>query len=249
MIELYNDDCFNVLETLEDESIDMILVDPPYGMTSNKWDSIIDFERMWKELKRVVKEDSAIVFTSSQPFTSLLVCSHLKGFKCEWIWKKNRGSNFGSVRFMPMKEHESVLVFSKSGKKTRYYPIRQPRAEGGKARAKYPQKGSKSSNNYNNMEHLEYFEVDPDTRCPSSVQMFNTQVGHHPTQKPIALLEYLIKTYTLEGETVLDFTMGSGSTGVAAKNTNRSFIGVELEEKYFKIAKDRIEEGDISHDY
>jgi site-specific DNA-methyltransferase (adenine-specific) len=238
--KLYNADCFEILPTLEDESVDMILVDLPYGITVNKWDCVLDLEAMWQQVNRVAKPGAALLFTASQPFTSRLVSSNYKNFKVEWIWQKNRGSNFGSVRYMPMKEHESVVVFSRDGKKTNYYPIRQPRAESGKSRAGYKFHGSSTSKNYGDFQHIKEYQQDPETRCPSSVQKFNTEVGKHPTQKPTSLLEYLIKTYTLEGETVLDFTMGSGSTGVACRNTDRDFIGIELDEGYFKVAQDRI---------
>ena len=198
---------------------------------------------MWNELKRIIKPNGAIVLFSSQPFTSVLVCSNLKGFKHEWIWEKNKGSNFASVKYQPFKEHESVLVFSGNGERVNYYPIKERRKGSGLARTKYSYSRSENStsevmgftpthSNHNGNNELRY---------PSSVQKFNTEVGLHPTQKPVALLEYLIKTYTNENEIVLDFTFGSGSTGVASLNTNRKFIGVEMNEEYFDIAKDRIE--------
>lgn len=231
------------MKTIPDGSVDMILTDPPYGMTACKWDSVIDFDLMWLQLKRIIKPNGAIVMTASQPFTSVLVCSNLKGFKHEWIWEKNRGSNFASVKYQPFKEHESVLVFSRNGERVNYYPIKEQRKGSGLARTKYSYSISENStsevmgftpthSNHNGNNELRY---------PSSVQKINTEVGYHPTQKPVALLEYLIKTYTQENETVLDFTMGSGSTGVACVNTNRKFIGIEMDDKYFDIAKERIE--------
>jgi len=230
------------MKDIPDGSVDMVLTDPPYGTTACKWDSVIPLEPMWEHLKRVTKKNGAIVMTASQPFTSTMVCSNLKMFKYEWIWKKNAGSNFGALKFQPMKEHESVLVFCKGP--VNYYPIKQERSEAGKSMVRHGVKSKASdgldvfgglNKGYDNSKN------DPTMRVPSSVQLFNRERGLHPTQKPVALMEYLIKTYTNEGETVLDFTMGSGTTGVAAKNLDRNFIGIELDEKYFKIAKERIE--------
>lgn len=231
------------MKTIPDGSVDMILTDPPYGTTACKWDSVIDFDLMWKQLKRIIKPNGAIVMTASQPFTSVLVCSNLKGFKHEWIWEKNRGSNFGAAKYQPLKEHESVLVFSKDGEKVNYYPIKELRKGAGADRVKYEFNGSNTGKRevYGGFTDNRKGHKEEVLRYPSSIQKHNTQVGLHPTQKPVALLEYLIKTYTQEGETVLDFTCGSGSTLVAAKNTNRHAIGIELDETYFKIAKQRIE--------
>ena len=243
-MQLHNDDCLKVLPTIPDKSIDLILTDPPYGTTACKWDSVIPFEPMWKELKRIIKDNSAIIFTASQPFTSSLVISNIKMFKYEWIWEKAVGSNFATVKYQPMKEHENILVFSKGTHK--YYPIMQERKGKGLERILNPYKTNSTSNGevYNNIKKNNAEQNYTNLRNPSSVQYFNNREssrGLHPTQKPIALLEYLIKTYTNEGDTVLDFTMGSGSTGVAARNTNRKFIGIELDKNYFDIAKNRIE--------
>lgn len=239
---LINDDCLNAMKFIPDGSVSMILADPPYGTTACKWDSIIPLEPMWKQLKRVIKPSGAIVLTASQPFTSALVCSNLEGFKHEWIWEKNRGSNFGAAKYQPLKEHESVLVFSKDGGKVNYYPIKEPRKGTGADRVKYEFNGSNTGKRevYNGFTDNRKGHKEEVLRYPSSIQKYNTQVGLHPTQKPVALMEYLIKTYTLEGETVLDFTMGSGTTGVACKNLNRNFIGIEKDETYFKIAQERI---------
>jgi site-specific DNA-methyltransferase (adenine-specific) len=224
-------------------SVDMILTDPPYGTTACKWDSIIPLGPMWEQLKRVIKPNGAIVMTASQPFSSVLTCSNLPMFKHEWIWLKNRGSNFANTVREPMKEHEVVLVFSNG--KWVYNKQMQERTGGGLDRAKY-----KVEHNNQERDGTRVFEGRDghkigDLRVPSSWQKFNIAAGKektkHPTQKPVALMEYLIKTYTNEGEAVLDFTMGSGTTGVAAKNLNRSFIGIELDETYFNIAKDRID--------
>jgi len=241
-INLMQGDCLERMKEIPDGSVDMILTDPPYGTTACKWDSIIPLEPMWEQLKRVIKPNGAIVMTASQPFTSVLVCSNLDMFKHEWIWIKNRGSNFANTVREPMKEHESVLVFSV--KKWTYNKQMQERTGGGLERSKY----SFNDNGYDRELYRKFNgrSVDnmPQLRVPSSWQKFNVACGSektkHPTQKPIALMEYLIKTYTNEGETVLDFTMGSGTTGVACADLGRKFIGIELEQGYFDIAKERI---------
>ena len=216
---IYNSCCLEQMKHIPDGSVDMILADPPYGTTACKWDSIIPLEPMWEQLNRVIKPNGAIVLTASQPFTSVLVTSNLKMFKYEWIWEKDGGSNFATVKYHPMKEHESVLVFCKEKTTT---------IDSGR-----------SNSVYGTQEGGMEFKVSK-LRCPRSIQRFNRERGLHPTQKPVALMEYLIKTYTLENETVLDFTMGSGTTGVACVNTNRNFIGIERDENYFKIARKRI---------
>ena len=241
-IELLHGDCLELMKNIPDGSIDAIITDPPYGTTACKWDSVIPFEPMWAELKRIIKPNEAIVLFGSQPFTSALIMSNLKMFKYEWIWEKNAGSNFASVRFQPMKEHENILVFSKE--KTQYYPQKEKRADSGLARVKSSPMTFNRKNNDDVYGGLFVGNVTKkvvdELRCPRSIQKFNRERGFHPTQKPVALLEYLIKTYTQENETVLDFTMGSGTTGVACKNLNRNFIGIELDDSYFNIAKDRI---------
>jgi len=242
-IKLLKGDCLELMKGIPDGSVDMVLTDPPYGTTACKWDSIIPFDLMWEQLKRVTKKNSAIVMTASQPFTSALVMSNVKMFKYEWVWEKAVGSNFAALKFQPMKEHESVLVFSNG--RHNYYPIKQPRKGSGSARLKYGNNGSKTGETTGSLKFDGFTPetYDRDWRNPSSVQYFNNREKHrglHPTQKPVALMEYLIKTYTYEGDTVLDFTMGSGTTGVACKNLNRNFIGIELDEEYFKIAEERI---------
>ena len=249
MINLMQGDCLELMKEIESGSVDMILTDPPYGTTACKWDSIIPLEPMWEQLKRIIKLNGAIVMTASQPFTGVLVTSNLKGFKHEWIWEKAVGSNFATLKYQPMKEHESVLVFSCSGGKVSYNPIMQQRKRSQKGVSpdytntvsnSKNEKGEATGGINRDRDGKKYGEL----RNPSSVQFFNNRAtsdrGLHPTQKPVALMEYLIKTYTNENETVLDFTMGSGSTGVAAKNLNRKFIGIELDEGYFNIAKERI---------
>ena len=241
MLNLIHGDCLEVMKTIPDASIDAIITDPPYGTTACKWDSVIPFEPMWKELNRIIKDNGAIIFTASQPFTSNLIMSNTKMFKHEWIWEKNRGSNFATLRYAPMKEHESVLVFCKTSPK--YFPIMQQRKGAGLDRTKYKYNptntGKREALGNLEMTHANH-NGNNELRYPSSIQKFNTEVGKHPTQKPVTLMEYLVKTYTQENDTVLDFTMGSGTTGVACKNLNRNFIGIELDKDYFEIANNRI---------
>lgn len=225
------------MKTISDRSIDFCLTDPPYGTTACKWDSIIPFDQMWSELDRIM--NGPIAITASQPFTSALVMSNAHDFRHEWIWQKNCGSNFANLKSNPFKEHESVIVFSQ--KTPRFFPVMQQRSEGGRSMVrscKY--EGQAGGEFIGGKLKSDKAKRDPELRHPSSIQKFSRQVGLHPTQKPVPLLEYLIKTYTLEGDTVLDFTMGSGSTGVACKNLNRKFIGIEKDEKYFKIACERL---------
>ena len=240
---LMQGDCLIEMVNIPDGSVDMILADPPYGITACKWDSIIPLEPMWAHLKRVIKPNGAIVMTASQPFTSVLVMSNVAMFRHEWIWIKNRGSNFVNTVRAPMKEHESVIVFS-AGKWT-YNKQMQERTGAGLARVAYSFNAQTKSENYREFKRGPS-EIQPELRGPSSWQKFNTACGaekvKHPTQKPVALMEYLIRTYTNEGETVLDFTMGSGTTGVACKLTGRKFIGIELDETYFDLGVKRIEE-------
>jgi len=241
MIDLRKGDCLEVMKSIPSGSVDAIITDPPYGTTACKWDSVIDFDLMWEELNRIIKPNGAIVLFGSEPFSSALRMSNIKNYKYDWVWEKNRGSNFALVKYQPMKEHEIISVFS--NKTHNYYPIKQKRKGKGLERIKGNYNVGKSSN-ITGIKQTICTTQGQELRQPSSIQKFNTtEKGikrEHPTQKPIALMEYLIKTYTNENETVLDFTMGSGSTGVACKNINRSFIGIEQDEKYFNIAKERI---------
>ena len=239
-IDLRLGDCLEVMQTIADKSVDLILCDLPYGTTACKWDSVIPFEPLWAQYRRIAKPNAATVLTASQPFTSALVMSNPDWFKVEWVWRKNAGSNFGTVKFQPMKEHESVLVFG-NGRIT-YNPIMQERAESGKSRVKTPVKYATKTDVYSGGLHNELVSNRPDLRYPSSVQNFNRERGYHPTQKPVALMEYLIRTYTNEGDTVLDNCMGSGTCGVAAARTGRKFIGIERDPGYFAIATNRIAE-------
>ena len=242
-IKLIHGDCLEEMKNIPDKSIDMILCDLPYGTTKCKWDTVIPFEPLWKEYKRIIKDNGAIVLFASQPFTSFLVTSNIKMFKYEWIWHKNKGGNPLNAKKIPMKQHESILVFYK--KAPTYNPQLEERyGEGRDAVLKYKIRGGsfKDDRVYGEVDNIVRYTKYPELRFPQSVQFFKVERGLHPTQKPIKLLEYLIKTYTNENEVVLDNCMGSGSTGVACINTNRKFIGIELEEKYFNIAKNRIEE-------
>ena len=231
---------------LQDNSIDLILTDPTYGTTACKWDSIIPLDLMWKELKRVIKDNKAIVLFGAEPFSSILRTSNLNNFKYDWIWEKDNGTNFASVKYQPFRVYENISVF---GKFPITYTPKQikcfnPQMIIGKPyktiSGKQKQDGAVIRDG--SKEKMSNFEtINNGTRYPRNVIKFNRDKNKvHPTQKPVPLLEYLIKTYTNENDTVLDFTMGSGSTGVAAKNLNREFIGIELDPSYFKIAENRI---------
>lgn len=235
---LLNGDCLDAMWLIPDGSVDMILCDLPYGTTQNKWDSVIPFEPLWAHYWRVLKPNGVAALTASQPFTSALVMSQPKLFKHEWVWIKNRGSNFANTVREPFKEHEIVLIFSRGS--WVYNKQMQERTGGGLDRVAYEFSKRTETTNYREIGAPK--PKQGAMRVPSSWQKFNTEVGLHPTQKPVALMEYLIRTYTNEGETVLDNCMGSGTTGVACKNTGRKFIGIERDPEYFKIAKARIGE-------
>ena len=238
MTTLLHGDCLELMNQIPDGSVDMVCADPPYGTTACKWDSVIPLEPMWAHLKRVTKKNGAIVMTASQPFTTALIASNIKNFKHEWIWHKEKGSNIASMKYQPAKVHEHILVFGYASVK--YFPQMEKRLE---------------RNKRNNSPRINKVGVHGDkpffvkksrgsdsVKYPTSVKKYNSvRGGLHPTQKPVALMEYLIKTYTNEGDTVMDFTMGSGTTGVACKRLGRKFIGIEKDDKYFQIAKNRIE--------
>ena len=230
-------DCLELMKDIPAGSIDMILCDLPYGTTYNKWDSLIPFQPLWEQYTRVIKENGIIALTASQPFTSALVMSNVNWFKHEWIWLKNKGSNFANTVREPFKEHESVLIFSK-GKWT-YNKQMQERTGSGLSRVKYKFHLESKTENYRDFKGRGEVSM-PNTRVPSSWQKFKTETGLHPTQKPVALFEYLINTYTNEGETVLDNCSGSGTTAIACINTNRNYILMEKEQKYYNIIKKRI---------
>ena len=240
-MKLMQGDCLEVMAGFESESVDMVLCDPPYGTTQCKWDSIIPLEPMWEQLKRIIKPNGAIVMTASQPFTSVLVSSNLKMFRYDLVYEKSHSSGHLNANRMPMRKHETVLVFYK--KQPTYNPQKEKKDKSNVRPAKRVATKTDCYGEFNpNAKRTDKNDV----AFPVSIKLFNNSTtggdrGLHPTQKPVALMEYLIKTYTNEGETVLDFTMGSGTTGVACKNLGREFIGIELDESYFHIALDRIE--------
>ena len=241
MIDLKFGDCLTVMQDIPDDTVDMVLADPPYGITSSKWDVVIPIREMWEELKRLIKPGGIIALTASQPYSSRLVLSNKEMFRYEWIWIKNRGSNFARTKTEPMKEHEMVLIFT-DGQGT-YNRQMQERTGGGASRANYPvTHDAYERDGIGNFPGRPKHKISK-LRVPSSWQKFNVEVGLHPNQKPVALMEYLIKTYTNEGDMVLDFAMGSGTTGVACTNLNRRFTGIENDENYFEAAKTRIDSG------
>lgn len=317
MINLMQGDCLEVMKTIPDGSVDMILTDPPYGTTACKWDSVIPFESMWVELKRIIKSNGVIVLFASQPFTTKLIHSNMEMFRYSWVWEKEQGVNFLSANKQPMKVHEDIIIFytdlgGQRGAASEYNPIRDYLKNERKLAGLTAKKAKNilgntmgghyftngvqfcipTEENYKKLQSTGFFSLsyselkrwcdelelniktptynpqmtigvpyvsgggnsgevtsgvqkiqtkNTGTRYPRSIQKFKRETGLHPTQKPVALLEYLIKTYSNIGDVVLDFTMGSGSTGVAAKNLNRSFIGIELDHNYFEIAKNRVE--------
>lgn len=234
-IDLIHGDCLEEMKKIPDGSVDLVLTDPPYGTTACKWDTVIPFEPMWEQLKRITKKNGAMVLFGSQPFTSALVMSNPKMFKYEWVWDKKIPSGMSFAKYQPMRQTECISVFSQN--KTAYNPqmvLRDKPIKGGGMTSS----DSAMTNGYKALKKT-YTHKNPTTLIQFDKIRKNSV---HPTQKPVALMEYLIKTYTNEGETVLDFTMGSGTTGVACKNLNRNFIGIELDKEYFEIAKKRIEE-------
>lgn len=250
-VTLIHGDCLIEMANIPSGSVDMILTDLPYGSTNCHWDSVIPFEPLWEQYKRIIKPNGAIVLTASQPFTSALVMSNIKMFKYEWIWEKNNGANFANVKYMPFKLHENVLIFYK--KLPTYNPQRvfrslksQKRLPIGMSRVITPNKTKNDIYAITGNFKRTYTSYQLDgLKMPGTVLKFDldNQVSHlfkHPTKKPVELMQYLIRTYTNEGDTVLDSCMGSGTTGSACVNTNRKFIGIEKDDKYFEIAVNRI---------
>lgn len=235
-IELWQGDCLELMKDIPDKSVDCIITDLPYGTTQCKWDTIIPFEPLWKQYNRIIKDNGAIVLFGTEPFSSHLRLSNLKNYKYDWIWDKVKGTGFLNAKRQPMRNHELISVFYK--KQCIYNP---QKTYGHKMKKSYRSKDLQTDV-YGEMKNDYTYESTE--RYPRSIQVFSTDTQNsslHPTQKPVALIEYLIKTYTNEGELVFDSCMGSGTTGVACINTNRRFIGIELDNNYFKIAKERIE--------
>ena len=241
MIELFQGDCLELMKQIPDGSVDLVLCDLPYGTTACKWDTVIPFEPMWAQYRRVAKRNAAIVLTASQPFTTALIASNLREFAYCWVWDKKFAANFVQAKRMPLRVHEDVVVFCTSGKTPRYYPQMIARdvpikKGGNKPSAAIPISQTDTAREFGESSKTY------DQKYPETVIEFNCRDGrgHHPTQKPVALMEYLIRTYTNPGDTVLDNCMGSGTTGVACMNTGRKFIGMEQDAKYFEIAQKRI---------
>lgn len=247
--DLRQGDCLEEMDKLIERGVkvDMVLTDPPYGTTACKWDSVIPFEPMWERINRLIKPNGAIVLFGSQPFTSALVMSNLKMYRYDWVWDKVIGTDFLNANKKPLKGYENISVFYKKR------PTYNPQKEKGKpyTDSRDNPNGDRHTQEYLGSKPKPTKQVNLGYRHPRSIIRLSSRNNKplHPTQKPVPLLEYLIKTYTNEGETVLDFTMGSGSTGVACVNTNRNFIGIELDEKYFEIAKRRIDESKQSNNY
>ena len=238
MLNLIHGDCLEVMKTIPDASIDAIITDPPYGTTVCKWDAIIPFEPMWKELNRIIKDNGAIILFGNQPFSSALIMSNPKMFKYEWIWEKTQATGHLNAYKMPMKSHEQILVFY--NKQPNYNPQKTQNHKPMNFGTKY---ATLNNNVYGKMSNDNMKFGGNTDRFPRTVINFSKDIQTnylHPTQKPIALIEYLIETYTKPRDIVLDFTMGSGTTGLACKNLNRNFIGIEKDDNYFKIATDRI---------
>lgn len=237
-IKLHKGDCIELLKLIPDNSVDLVLTDPPYGTTQCKWDVIIPFEKMWEEINRVTKNNGAVLIFGAEPFSSLLRCSNLKMYKYDWVWDKVKGTGFLNAKKQPMRNHEVISVFYK---KQCYYNPQKTKGHTRKVSSAKSKENSIQTDVYNAHGLTSY---DSTERYPRSIQVFSTDVQKsalHPNQKPVNLLEYLINTYSKENETVLDFTMGSGSTGVACVKTGRKFIGIEKDEIYYSIAQERIE--------
>lgn len=237
MVDLYKGDCLQVMDELiaQGVKVDAIITDPPYGTTACKWDSIIPFDQMWQRLNKLIKPNGAIVLFGSEPFSSALRMSNIKNYKYDWVWDKIKGTGFLNAKKQPMRNHELIHLFYK--KQPTYNP---QKTYGHKLKNSFRKK-ELQTDVYGAMN--DDYNYSSTERFPRSIQVFSTDTQNfslHPTQKPIALMEYLIRTYTNEGELVLDFTMGSGTTGVACKNLGRRFIGIELDDKYFDIAEERI---------
>ncbi len=229
---VYLGDCLELMQDIPEKSVDMILCDLPYGTTQNKWDSIIPLDRLWEQYERIIKDNGAIVLTAQTPFDKVLGVSNLKLLKYEWIWAKQQGTGHLNAKKMPMKAHENILVFYKR------LPTYNPQMEDGRP---YVCKSGKGSSNYN--PQISVVTVNDGKRYPKDVQLFQYDKHKiHPTQKPVALMEYLIKTYTNEGDLVLDNCAGSFTTAIACENLKRNWICIEKEDEYCEIGRKRIED-------
>lgn len=233
----YIGDCLGIMPEFRRHSISMVLCDLPYGTTKNKWDTVIPFPLLWKEYLRIGRKNAVYALTASQPFSSLLISSQISLFRHEWIWIKNKGSNFANTVREPFKEHESVMIFS-AGKWT-YNKQMQERTGAGEARVKYAISSTTKSSNYQEFKGVHHRALSK-MRVPSSWQKFNTETGMHPTQKPVALFEYLIRTYTNPSDIVLDNCAGSGTTAIAAINAGRRWVCIEKDKDYASVAVERI---------
>ena len=238
---IYNEDCLEGMKKIDDKSVDMILCDLPYGTTACKWDTIIPFEPLWEQYQRVIKDNGAIVLFGNEPFTSMLICSNLKGFKYRWDWNKKIPSGMGYAKYRPMQQTEDIAVFTKNGEKTIYNPQMTKREKPIKSGGNTIQAGVYSG--FKCMGEGKEYKKTYDYKNPVTLIEFDKirKGSLHPTQKPVSLLEYLIKTYTNESEIILDNCMGSGSTAIACINTNRNYIGFELDSTYCGIANERIQ--------
>ena len=245
--KIYLGDCLQVMKGIADKSIDAIITDPPYGTTACKWDSVIPFEPMWEQLNRIIKPNGAIALFGSEPFSSALRMSNIKQYKYDWIWNKEQAGNFIQAKNTPLKTTENITVFTKKGVRPNYYPIMEVAKQENKRPAGEKKQKSNFLGKVSNGVFKRSENYNEDLRFPKVLITFNARKKEcnnlnrfHPTQKPEKLIEYLIRTYTNENETVLDFTIGSGTTAVACINTGRNFIGIEKDEKYYKIACDRV---------
>ena len=241
-IQIKQGDCLELMKEIPDRSIDMILCDLPYGTTACKWDIVIPFELLWEQYNRIIKPNGAIALFGNEPFTSRLICSNLKGFKYRMDWNKKIPSGMGYAKYRPMQQTEDIAIFTKKGEKTKYFPQMIKRDKPIKSGGNTKQAGAYSG--FKCMGEGKEYKKTYEFKNPVTLIEFDKirKGALHPTQKPVPLLEYLIKTYTNENEWVLDNCMGSGSTGIACINTNRNFIGYELDEHYFQIAKERLEQ-------
>lgn len=234
-MKLLNGDCMKLMKEIPDGAVDMVLCDPPYGTTACSWDSVLPFDQLWKEYNRVLKTDGAAVLFAAQPFTTELIQSNRKAFRYCWYWLKNQPTGFAYARYQPMRKVEEICVFYR--KHGTYNPQGVQKIVGAKVRRNRAKADSVYDMATLSKEYMPRF-----TNYPKNVLQFSTERGLHPTQKPVPLLEYLVKTYTNEGDTILDNCMGSGSTGVAVKRVGgRSFVGIEQNKVYFDIACERIE--------